>query len=92
MGQGASQTGARDMGQGASLDAQDSLADSPLAPNPLPLEVTINDIDRVKKVNVLGQNMMAFDLVFSANILLPEGIAIGRKVAFGFGFVIGIGG
>lgn len=57
-----------------------------------PLEVTIKDIDRVKKVKVLGQNMMAFDLVFSANVNLPEGIAIGRKVAFGFGFTIGIGG
>jgi hypothetical protein len=57
-----------------------------------PLEITVNDIDRVKKVNVLGQNMMAFDLVFSANANLPEGIAIGRTVAFGFGVVIGMRG
>jgi hypothetical protein len=66
--------------------------DSPRSSLHAPLEVTINDIDRVKKVNVLGQNMMAFDLVFSANVNLPEGIALGRKVAFGFGFVIGVRG
>jgi hypothetical protein len=60
--------------------------------SPLPeapqVRVVLQDIDRVKKAKVMHNAMMAFDMVFSANILLPEGIGIGRKVAFGFGFCI----
>lgn len=52
------------------------------------VNVVINDIDRVKKTNVLGVNMVAFDMVFSVNIKLPEGLGIGRKPAFGFGWTI----
>lgn len=54
------------------------------------LTVVINDLDRVKKVKVMGINMMAFDLVFSVNSNLPEGIGIGRKTAFGFGWMISL--
>jgi hypothetical protein len=50
--------------------------------------VTINDLDRVRKVTVKGQSRMAFDLVFSTNARLPEGIGLGRKTAFGFGATI----
>lgn len=51
------------------------------------LEVSIQDIDRIKKTEVLGVQMMAFDLVFSANALLPDRLGIGRKTAFGFGWL-----
>ena len=61
-------------------------------PTDAPLAVRLQDIDRVKKVNALGTPMMAFDLVFSAQAQLPEGIGLGRKVAFGFGFCVPLGG
>ncbi|WP_295673592.1 CRISPR-associated endonuclease Cas6 [uncultured Mucilaginibacter sp.] len=51
------------------------------------LEVCIQDIDRIKKTGVLGVQMMAFDLVFSSNALLPDRLGIGRKAAFGFGWI-----
>ena len=51
------------------------------------LEVTIHDIDRIKKTEVLGIQMMAFDLVFSCNTLLPDRLGIGRKAAFGYGWL-----
>lgn len=52
------------------------------------LELTINDLDRVKKVKVHDTLLMAFDLVFSVNATLPEGLGLGRKTAFGFGWII----
>lgn len=54
------------------------------------VQVVLQDIDRVQKVKVLGTAMMAFDVVFRVNVELPEGIGLGRKVAFGFGAVWGI--
>lgn len=60
-------------------------------PADAPLAVRLQDIDRVKKVNALGTPMMAFDLVFTAQAQLPEGIGLGRKVAFGFGFTVPLG-
>lgn len=51
-----------------------------------PLQVSIYDIDRVKKRPVLGTPMMAFDLVFTTNAHLPDRLAIGRKIAFGHGW------
>jgi hypothetical protein len=51
--------------------------------------VTINQLDRVSKVSAKGQPMMAFDLEFSTNARLPEGVGLGRKTAFGFGVIIG---
>jgi hypothetical protein len=55
-----------------------------------PIELHLEDIDRVKKLDVLGQPMMAFDLVMRCNLDLPDALALGRKVAFGFGFLIGL--
>lgn len=31
---------------------------------------------------------MAFDLVFDTNVNLPEGIALGKAVSFGFGWAV----
>ncbi len=52
------------------------------------IEITINDLDRVSKVSAKNREVVAFDLVFSANAKLPEGVGIGRKSAFGFGATI----
>lgn len=52
------------------------------------IAVTINDLDRVRKVTVKGQSKMAFDLVFSTNARLPEGLGLGQKTAFGFGMTV----
>jgi hypothetical protein len=51
------------------------------------LEAVLLDIDRIKKTQVMGVPMMAFDLVFSCNALLPDRMAIGRKTAFGYGWL-----
>lgn len=51
------------------------------------IKVVINDIDRVTKVNLFDTDMVAFDLVFSTNALLPDRIGLGRKKAFGFGWI-----
>ena len=51
------------------------------------LDAVIMDIDRIKKTEVLGTQMMAFDLVFSCNALLPDRLGIGRKAAFGYGWL-----
>jgi hypothetical protein len=51
------------------------------------LEVSIQDMDRIKKTEVLDIPMMAFDMVFSCNALLPDRLAIGRKAAFGYGWL-----
>lgn len=49
------------------------------------LRVEVEDIDKVTRVLAVGTPMMAFDLHFRVNALLPSGIGIGRKTAFGFG-------
>ena len=51
------------------------------------LKVSIIDLDRVKKLSVLGADMMGFDMVFSLNTLLPDRIGLGRKTAFGYGWI-----
>jgi hypothetical protein len=51
------------------------------------LQVTLNDMDRVKKHNILGTDLMAFDLVFAANATLPDRLGLGRKPAFGCGWI-----
>ncbi len=56
------------------------------------IEVTINDLERIRKVTVKGQSIMAFDLDFSVNAKLPEGVGLGRKSAFGFGATIPLKG
>lgn len=49
------------------------------------VKVTVNDLDRVRKVRGKETYLMGFDLVFSMNVLLPEGVGLGRNTAFGYG-------
>ncbi|MBX7226373.1 MAG: hypothetical protein K1X55_10105 [Chitinophagales bacterium] len=51
------------------------------------ITISIYDLDRVEKVKAYGAHLMAFDLVINANILLPDRIAIGRKMALGYGWM-----
>lgn len=51
------------------------------------LKVSLQDIDRIKKMVALGIPMMAFDMVFTCNALLPDRLGIGRKAAFGYGWL-----
>lgn len=51
------------------------------------LLVTIDDIDRFEKVKEHNNNFIAIDLVFYANALLPDRIAIGNDMAFGKGWL-----
>lgn len=50
------------------------------------LEVSIQHIQQVETVNYHGIPMLAFNLSYNANILLPPQIAIGRSVSHGFGW------
>ncbi len=50
------------------------------------LEVCLEDIENMRKVRLYGNPMIAFDVNYSANILLPKGIALGRGASLGFGY------
>lgn len=49
------------------------------------LEVCLQDIQRMRKVRLHGNPMIAFDVTYSANLILPAGMALGRGVSVGFG-------
>lgn len=49
------------------------------------LTTTLHDIERTRRLWLCRSDAMAFDLTFGVNAELPEGIAIGRKTAFGVG-------
>ncbi len=52
------------------------------------IKVTLNDIDRVKKVKMKDSSRMGFDMVFSVNAILPEGVGIGKNTSHGYGFIL----
>lgn len=52
---------------------------------PQRLEASLWHIRSTKKVRVHRDERMAFNVLFKANIDLPDGMALGRNVAFGFG-------
>lgn len=49
------------------------------------LDVKLMHIRAVKTVKVHGTKLMAFNLLYKANIALPPEVALGRKISFGFG-------
>lgn len=51
------------------------------------ITVRLEDIEREDRRVLKDQPYTAFDLVFSTNARLPEGIGLGRKTAFGCGEV-----
>ncbi|MCB9352680.1 MAG: hypothetical protein H6573_35140 [Lewinellaceae bacterium] len=50
------------------------------------LEVNLHEIQFMKKVRLHGNPMIAFNITYDANVLLPSGIALGRGVSTGFGW------
>ena len=42
----------------------------------------------MKKVRLHGNPMIAFNITYDANVLLPSGIALGRGVSTGFGWQV----
>ena len=52
------------------------------------IQTTVNAIERVKSLPFKNGERLAFDLVFSTNMRLPESVGIGPKAAFGFGPVV----
>ncbi len=50
------------------------------------LEVNLHEIQSMKKVRLHGNPMIAFNITYDANVLLPSGIALGRGVSTGFGW------
>ncbi len=49
------------------------------------LVVCITDIHSIERTRFLGINLMGFDLSFQSNLVLPEGIGLGKGVSHGFG-------
>lgn len=52
------------------------------------LEVQLQNINATNKVVCHGAPVIAFDVTYSANILLPAHIALGKSVSHGFGWQI----
>lgn len=55
---------------------------------PQRLEVEITDIKKQGWVNVHGNLLMAFDLVYESNIFLPPLLGLGKAVSHGFGWQV----
>lgn len=51
------------------------------------VEVQLQEIRRTATLPYHGQDLMAFDLIFDANVDLPPGIALGKAVSHGFGIL-----
>lgn len=49
------------------------------------LEVQVVDVHRRRKTRYHGVELMAFELTYRCNLLLPDGIALGKAVSHGFG-------
>jgi len=49
------------------------------------LEAQVVDIHQRKKTRYHDTNLMAFEITYRCNIILPEGIALGKAVSHGFG-------
>lgn len=49
------------------------------------LEVQVVDIHKRRKTQYHGVDLMAFELSYRCNLLLPDGVALGKAVSHGFG-------
>lgn len=49
------------------------------------IKVVLQNAENIKLYEFKKVKMMAFDIVFNANVSLPQYIGLGRKVSFGFG-------
>jgi hypothetical protein len=51
-----------------------------------PLEVNIQNIQMMEQVKCHKVNLLAFNIAYDCNVLLPNGIALGKSVSHGFGW------
>ncbi len=52
------------------------------------LAVNLHEIQFMKKVRLYGNPMIAFNVTYDANVLLPSGMALGRGVSNGYGWQV----
>lgn len=57
---------------------------------PTPLEVTLTDLRKTQVLRYHRVGVMAFNLDFRVNALLPDGLALGKAVSHGFGQLWGV--
>lgn len=50
------------------------------------MEISLQHIQQAKQVKFHGVPMLAFNISFTSNVLLPPGIAFGKAVSHGFGW------
>ncbi len=50
-----------------------------------PIHLIINDIHRIRPAILKDIGMMGFDLTFTTNVSLPDGIGLGKAPSIGFG-------
>jgi len=62
-----------------------NVLNTPHAQNTQIIKSTLIDLTGQKIVNVYGNKLLAFDVVFSTNLKLPNFIGIGKAVSIGFG-------
>lgn len=62
-----------------------NVPNAPNTQNAQIIESTLIDLTGQKIVNVYGNKLLAFDVVFSTNLKLPNFIGIGKAVSLGFG-------
>lgn len=60
-------------------------------PKERPVNSKLLDIIKIERIQLFGASLLMFDIEFASTALLPEGIGIGRKVAFGHGVVSATG-
>lgn len=52
------------------------------------IEANLELIRKVQPLSVHGVQLLAFDVEFSTNVILPSGIAFGKSVSLGFGWLV----
>ena len=52
-----------------------------------PFGVSISELEEPRAVNFKGQKLMAFNVIFSTNVFIPNYIGLGKGVSHGFGIV-----
>lgn len=52
-----------------------------------PVEIRIKDIPNTRTVTLKQQKVLAFNLIFTTNVFIPNYIGLGKSVSLGFGVV-----
>lgn len=52
-----------------------------------PIELMVQEIERVGTTSIKGQKLLCFNLAFSSNVFLPEHMGLGKSASLGHGVV-----